>query len=84
MITNAILYFFTAIIRTANSILPEAEMPVSMANTISTITQYKMWFNFILPANSLIILVAFIATLEIAIISLYGANYVVKLVRGSG
>lgn len=84
MITEAILYFITVIIKGVVSVLPEASMPDWLNSSINSITQYVIQWNFIFPMTNLVYLILFFLSIETAVLTIYGVNAIIKLVRGSG
>lgn len=84
MITEAILYFITQIIRGAVYLLPDATFPDWIANGQSGLVDYMVKWNFLFPWTAFLGLVGFILLVEGAVLTIYGVNAIIKVVRGSG
>lgn len=84
MITEALLYFITAIINGAAAHLPTASFPTWINDRIDGLAYYVQQWNFLFPADNFVLLLTFIFICEAAILTIWGVNAIVKVVRGSG
>lgn len=84
MIVNLILILINFVLEPLTLALPSATLPTWITGKYDSIIYNIQTWNFILPMSSIVLLIAFFVLVEGTILTVYGVNAIIKIVRGSG